>query len=260
LEEQIVQYRADLNAAQEALVRANKLRVQRTLSDEEVTEADRKVKVARAQVEQAQAQKKSRQTLGTQEAEAEVARRASALADARATLTLLEAGTRPEEIDAERARLTRLQEEVRALEEVRARLAVCSPVSGVMSTPRLKEKVNQYAKEGDLIALIEEPAGLEAEIALTEQEVARVEVGHVVHLKARALPYETFTARVKRIAPATKPGDVQGIVTVYCELEKGDTGLRPGMTGHARVFTGPRSVGMVLLDRALRYVRTEFWW
>jgi hypothetical protein len=32
------------------------------------------------------------------------------------------------------------------------------------------------------------------------------------------------------------------------------------MTGYARVFTGRRSLGSVLLDRALRWVRTEFWW
>jgi hypothetical protein len=32
------------------------------------------------------------------------------------------------------------------------------------------------------------------------------------------------------------------------------------MTGQARVSTGRRPAGVLLLDRALRYVRTEFWW
>jgi hypothetical protein len=32
------------------------------------------------------------------------------------------------------------------------------------------------------------------------------------------------------------------------------------MTGHARVYTGRQSVGRVLLDRGLRFLRTEFWW
>jgi hypothetical protein len=67
------------------------------------------------------------------------------LADARATLTLLEAGTRPEEIEAERACLARLQEEARYLKGVQERLPIQSPV-----TPRLKERFMQYVREGDV--------------------------------------------------------------------------------------------------------------
>ncbi len=33
-----------------------------------------------------------------------------------------------------------------------------------------------------------------------------------------------------------------------------------GVSGHARTYTGRRSLGLVLLDRVQRYVRTEFWW
>jgi hypothetical protein len=32
------------------------------------------------------------------------------------------------------------------------------------------------------------------------------------------------------------------------------------MTGHARIDMGRQSAGKVLLDRVLRYLRTEFWW
>ncbi len=46
---------------------------------------------------------------------------------------------------------------------------------------------------------------------------------------------------------------------VYCRLGQGAE-LRPGMTGQARIATGSRSTGLILLDRALRYVRMEFWW
>ena len=91
---------------------------------------------------------------------------------------------------------------------------------------------------------------------------------------ARAMPFETFSAQVARIAPTTthaEPpstasaaplparGEVPGTVTVYCRLED-PAGLRPGMTGHARVYTGKRPLGEIALDRVLRFVRTEFWW
>ena len=120
--------------------------------------------------------------------------------------------------------------------------------------------MGQYLREGDLIGVVEEPATLEVEITLAEQDVTRVQAGQRVELKARALPFETFTAQVDRIAAAAGRGDVQSTVTLYCRLGNEGPDLRPGMTGQARVFTGRRSVGEVLLDRGLRLLRTEFWW
>jgi multidrug efflux pump subunit AcrA (membrane-fusion protein) len=260
LDEQIVQCRADLDAARNVLARAQNLHSRSALSQDEFVEAQRKCRVASAQQEQAEAQKQARQALGAYDAEGELARRDKELADARATLTLLEAGTRPEEIEAERAHLARLQEEARHLEDVRARLPIHSPVAGLITTPRFKERVGQFIREGELICVVEEPALLEAEIALAEQDVARVRSGQLVELKARALPFDTFMAQLDRIAPTAGRGDVQSTVTLYCRLANEGSELRPGMTGHARVFTGRQSVGRVLLDRGLRFLRTEFWW
>jgi HlyD family secretion protein len=261
LDKLIGQHNAERDAAQDVLDRAKRLRGKGTVSEDEYVEAQKRLRVAQALVDQAQAQKGARQALGTREAETELSRREKELADARATLTLLEAGTRPEEIEAERARLARLQEEARYLEGVQERLPIQSPVAGVIVTPRLKERFMQYVHEGDVVAVVEEPAVLEAEISLAEQDVARVEAGQPVELKARALPFGVITGRVNRVAPAAARGDVQSTVLVYCRPEASAAPeLRSGMTGHARVFTGRRSLGGFLLDRALRFVRTEFWW
>src|SRR5262249_43146816 len=162
--------------------------------------------------------------------------------------------------EAERARLSRLQEESRYLGGLQSKLLVCSPVAGLIVTPHLKDKVGNYFREGELICVVEEPSLLEAEIAVAEQEAAPVRPGPAVALKARALPFETFSARVARIAPAAGRGDEQGTVTIYCQLENGALELRPGMTGHARISTGRRPVGAILADRLLRFLRTEFWW
>src|SRR5207249_9543768 len=135
--------------------RSKKLRGTGTVSEDDYVEAQKRLKVAQAQIEQVQAQKGERQAVGTQKAETELSRREKELADARAILTLLQAGTRPEEIEAERCRRARLQEEVRYLEGVRERLPIQSPVAGVIVTPRLKEKFMHYVREGDIIAVVE---------------------------------------------------------------------------------------------------------
>jgi multidrug efflux pump subunit AcrA (membrane-fusion protein) len=129
-----------------------------------------------------------------------------------------------------------------------------------VTTAHVKEKVGQYLREGELLCVVEEPAVLEVEITLTEQDVARVQPGQVIALKARAVPFETYTSEVARIAPAAGRGEAQSHVIVYCRLAEGGGALQPGMSGYARVYTGRRSLGAIALDRALRYIRTEFWW
>src|SRR5262249_53344255 len=127
-------------------------------------------------------------------------------------------------------------------------------------TPRLKEKVGQFVREGELICVVEEPACLEVEITLAEQDVERVRPGQTVALRARTLPFDTLPARVDRIAPAAGDGEVQSTVTIYCRLDDCPEGMRPGMTGYGRVYTGLRPVGAILGERVLRFLRTEFWW
>jgi hypothetical protein len=49
-------------------------------------------------------------------------------------------------------------------------------------------------------------------------------------------------------------------VAVMCRLDKSPTEFRPGMTGHARIYTHHGTVGQIALERTLRFLRTEFWW
>ena len=47
---------------------------------------------------------------------------------------------------------------------------------------------------------------------------------------------------------------------VYCRLRSETADMRPGMSGYARIYTGRRPIGEILIDRAMRFLRTEFWW
>jgi len=263
LAEAVAQARAEHENALEALDRARALVGRSALSREEFREAEKKRQVCQSRLREAEARGRAREAGGTLAAEAELASREQRLAEARSTLTLMEFGTRPEEIDAERARLTRLEEEARYLETLGERSVVRSPVRGVITTARLREKIGQYLREGDLICEVEPAGSLEAEIALDEQDADRILPDSPVELKARSLPLATFRGRVARIAPrATKAREeaVQANLIVYCHLDDRSLPLRPGMTGHARVIRGRKPIGEILFRSALRVIRTEFWW
>jgi putative peptide zinc metalloprotease protein len=262
LDRQIAQHAAEVEFNRQSLENAQKLHAQNALSGEQLLGEKTKSEVKSLEFEEARAQKRSREAEGTGSAESELARREKELADQRSVLTLLEAGGRPEEIEAERARLARLHEERKYLEGLRSRVVLCSPVAGVITTPHLKEKNGQFVPQGTVICVVEELSDVVAEIAVQEDDEFAVQPGQRVELRARAIPFRTFEAKVERKAPSAvvAVGQLQGTVTVYCRLAETDAGILSGMTGHARIYQERRPLGLVLARKALKYLRTEFWW
>jgi multidrug resistance efflux pump len=170
----------------------------------------------------------------------------------------LEAAIRAAELDAARAHVQTLQAELKFLQSQHEKQQVCSPVCGLVTTPHVKERIGQLLKEGDLICVIEEPADLELEIMIAEQDLQRVRTGQSVVIKPRALPHNTFQSKVDRIAPVATTGPAQSNVLVYCRLSGSE--LRPGMSGQARISCGAKPIARVVGNRLLRFLRTEFWW
>jgi len=251
---------AECDHTSAVLARYETLRSSDAISENQYADALKAHQVACARLGQTEAERQSRAALGTSMAESELAEREKELTVEQASLALLQAGTRPDEIEAAEATVERLREEVRSLNDLNDRLLIQSPVDGVITTCRLREKVRDYFDEGELICEIEDASRLQIVIVLDEDQAARVEPGQHVRLKARSLPFAFFEVEVERIAPRAATGDVQSNVNVYCELDDANGLLRSGMTGHARIDCGHASLASVFTTKFLRFIRTEFWW
>jgi len=196
------------------------------------------------------------------EAREEVAVRAKELDEVRGRLRLLLAGSRPEEREALQAEVARLQAERAHVEEQLGLLTVVSPRGGVITTPRLKEKIGRHVSRGDLVASVHELRRVRAEIAISEKEIADVRVGQRVVLKARAYPEMRFDGEVTSVAPvATRPdeGEWGRTILVVTRLENPSLLLKPEMTGNAKISAGRRRPFDLITRRLARYLRVEFW-
>jgi multidrug efflux pump subunit AcrA (membrane-fusion protein) len=260
LDELLRQDRIEIEYARVTLLRTKDAFDRNAMSQQEYDDAKKKYECAEVLIEQHKAQQQQKKEIGTTIFEAELARRQRQLADGKSVLTLLEAGSRPEEIAAHQAVLNSLREELKYLEQLREKSPIRSACSGKIVTAHLAEKVGQYFKEGELLFVVEDSSVLEAEISLPEQEVLRVRGGQSVELKLPAAPYETYSGQVRQIAPSASPGDLRSSVTVYCALPQLPEELRPAMSGYARICCGKRPMGLVLGDRLMRSIRTDFWW
>ncbi len=103
---------------------------------------------------------------------------------------------------------------------------------------------------------------VEAEIPISEKEIADVKVGQQVLLKARAYADKSFYGKVTSIAPtATTEDEWRGAKTILVTTEIYNASLlrKPEMTGNAKILCGKRRILDLMTRRFVRYIRVEFW-
>ena len=192
----------------------------------------------------------------------QVAVRGKELREAQDKLRLLLAGSRQEDIDATAAEITRLQAQQRYLEEQLQLLKVVSPVDGIVTTHKLKERIGQAVKKGELITKVHAMQTVTVEIAVPEKEIAEVKVGQKVVLKARAYPWTSFEGKVTAIAPVVtepKETEIERSILVTTQLANASLLLKPDMTGQAKIYCGQQRLVDIVLRRLVRFLKVEFW-
>jgi multidrug resistance efflux pump len=233
------------------------------ISRSELEAAQERAGVRQREVEAAQADLRAQAADDLATARKELAVAQDDVDEARARLRLLEAGSRPEEIEATAAALARLQAERDHLLEQLRLVEVRSPAAGVVTTPKPTELVGKYVNRGDLIVEVYELATIIAEIAVPEKEIGDVRVGQRVVLKARAFPEKSFPGEVAAMAPAaTTEGEESWrgkIVRVTTLIDNAGRLLRPEMTGNAKIYCGERRIVDLVTRRLARYLRVEVW-
>lgn len=178
------------------------------------------------------------------------------------SLRLLLAGSRHEEIEAVAAELASLEARARHLDDELERVQLVSPIAGVVTTPKLEERIGEYVRRGDLVLEVHALETVTVEIAVPEKEISDVAVGQRVELKVRAFPGRTFEGEVTSIAPVVTVPEQQHAersVTVSTRLANPDGLLKGKMTGTAKIRCGERRVLELLTRRLTSYLRVEFW-
>ncbi len=141
--QQIVLAQAELKASASALTRATELRSKNAISASDFDTAQAEHDVCRAKVQQAIADLRAHEAAGVLKAEEELATRERDWAEVCAVLGLMEAGTRPEELAAQQARVQQLEADIAELEAIVRKQTIVAPRSGVVVTPHVADRIGQ---------------------------------------------------------------------------------------------------------------------
>ncbi|MGV8959116.1 MAG: efflux RND transporter periplasmic adaptor subunit [Stenotrophomonas sp.] len=124
---------------------------------------------------------------------------------------------------------------------------VVAPISGVIASRAIK--TGNFVQINTPIFRIVDDARLEATLNVPERELATLRAGQPVTLLADALPGQSFTGKVDRIAPVVDAGS--GTFRVVTAFDGKAQLLKPGMFGRLRIDYDQRADALVVPRLAL---------
>ena len=179
---------------------------------------------------------------------------AAALDMAHATLAKLEAGTRPEQVDAARAGVAQAEARAAGIQQRIDDSVVRAPVSGTV-TERLMEP-GEMANPGSALVTITSLDDAWLQVFLTEVEVGAIRLGQPVNVFLDAAPNTPMPGRVSHISPTaeftpknvqTKQDRVKLVFGVRIALDNSGGVYKPGLPADA-AFAGTEVAGDVRGD------------
>lgn len=207
------------------------------------------------------------------------------LQEALADLDLIKSPPQPEKVRA----LLADQEALQALADDYTtdleRTTLASPIAGRVVTPDIEQISGAYLKPGqrDLVMEIEDARTVQAEVEVSEEEVADVHPGAPVRLIAWTWHDTPIEGSVVSIAPVAAPparnsttaivheesagigalqvpGASTRILRVITVIPNPDGRLKSEMTGYAKIAAGERPLWDVIFRPLIRWVRVKAWY
>lgn len=124
---------------------------------------------------------------------------------------------------------------------------VVAPISGVIASRSIK--TGNFVQINTPIFRIVDNSRLEATLNVPERELATLRAGQPVTLAADALPGQSFSGTVDRIAPVVDSGS--GTFRVVSAFDGAAHALQPGMFGRIRIDYDQRADALVVPRLAL---------
>jgi len=152
-----------------------------------------------------------------------------------------------------------------------ANLEIKSPISGVVLSPRLRDRVGSYLTPGTELLEVADLGTLRARIYVSEYDMYKVREGAPAKLQVEGIP-RIWRSRALAITPVSQASDptlidqtkFKGLhppqfYLIELLMSDPDGRLKPGMTGVARVYGKRTSLGGLALETLRIVLGRKIW-
>jgi multidrug efflux system membrane fusion protein len=146
------------------------------------------------------------------------------------------------------------------LEEDRlARTTLRAPLSGVIVTPRIEERVGQFLGKGSELCVVADVASVLAEVSVPENDISLIHAEEEVSLKLNPFPTRTFRGVLKRPGSHVRDDEKERFVVAEVQVENAAGLLKTGMQGKAKISTVRVPIAVAIFRKPARYLWNRLW-
>jgi RND family efflux transporter MFP subunit len=153
------------------------------------------------------------------------------------------------------------------LEEKRVNAAeLNAPISGVVVTPKIEQKVGTMLAPGDAFCELVDQSHMAVTMNVPETDLPLLRAGNPVSLKLNALPTMTIPATIERIGATTIQEADEQFFVVRASFTNPSDVARDGMVGNAKILAGGGwfssgwyPLGYVMFRRPSRWAWEKLW-
>lgn len=150
-------------------------------------------------------------------------------------------------------------------------LQLLSPISGVVVTPRLQDRIGTYAQSGTTVAEIADLTEMRARIYVPEYQLQYVRVGSKAYVRPDG-HFGSFSGVVASLAPAASEvetklahsDDYEGIrrphyYVATVQLANPEGFLKVGMLADAKIYSERRSIAVLIWTEIRQFLERKVW-
>jgi hypothetical protein len=134
-----------------------------------------------------------------------------------------------------------------------------APFDGIVIQGDLSQSTGAPVHQGDTLFTIAAGGRFRVIADVDEHDIARVAVGQTGSLALSALPWDTVRITITRITPLATATGGRNVFEVEAALNDPPPGLRPGLSGRARIEVGHRPLAVGWAQAAAARVRLLLW-
>ncbi|HKF51772.1 MAG TPA: GAF domain-containing protein [Candidatus Acidoferrales bacterium] len=141
-----------------------------------------------------------------------------------------------------------------------------APISGVVVTPRVEQKVGTMLSPGEAFCELVDEAHMAVTMNVREVDLPMLRAGSPVRIKLNSLPTDTLHGTLDRIGAMTQPEEGEQFFVVRADFANSGLAARDGMVGRGKILAGGGwfssgwyPVGYVIFRAPFRWAWEKAW-
>ncbi|MDE2606728.1 MAG: HlyD family efflux transporter periplasmic adaptor subunit [Burkholderiales bacterium] len=197
--------------------------------------------------------------LSTQDLELERRRRESEMAQQENAFRAAQARNDRTQMVISQSRASEAQAMLELAQTQLERSQLVAPFDGVVIKGDLSQKLGAPVQKGDVLMVLSPSDSFRLIVEVDEADIAAVRPGQKGQLALAARPDEPLRFTTRRIVPVATAAEGRNYFEVEGSPDEAQPGLRPGLSGVAKIDVGRRPLAWLLFHRFAAWLRMAVW-